>query len=376
MDRRACLLAATALVARQAVHAQAPAPFDVDTPAPDEGPAPFDVDTPAPVSGPAPSCAEGPVCRLVWCADAVAALDARGIAQPLPTPPNAVPAATRGGVWHATRDGRLQRWRWQDGWRLQAEAALTEPAHVLAPAEGGVLAAYGHVLTLLDADARPRARWPGTDLARRRTGAATSLHALPHRRSLLAAWPALHEWWEISLDPAAPPIFDGYVHDHRMGEAIASPGFLGPRRVPFDTFAPQPAFVPAGWPWAACATTTGLSVVHLDVRRTVAWLDLAAAAPAASVMHAGLWWLPAAHGLQAVDPRRWQPLQHIDVPGPVQALAVGDGTLQLLSRGRVWRRVPGGWQPAANGVAAMAPGGDGPIVTVRPPWCGVAALTA
>jgi hypothetical protein len=354
VDRRACLLAATALVARQAVHAQSPAP----------------------VQGPAPACVERPVCRLVWCADAVAALDARGVAQPLPTPPSTAPVVTGGGVWHATRDGRLQRWRWHDGWRLQAEAVLPEPAHALADAEGGVLAAHGHLLTLLDADANLRHRWPGADLARRRTGAATSLHALPHRRSLLAAWPALHEWWEISLDPAAPPIFDGYVHDHRMGEAIASRGFLGLRRVPFDAEAPQPAFVPAGWPWVACATPAGLSVVHLDVRRTVARLDLVAAAPAVSVMHAGLWWLQAAHGLQVVDPRRWQPLQHIDAPGPVQALSVGDGTLHLLSRGRVWRRMPGGWQPAGDGVAAMASGGDGPILAAPPPWCGVAALTA
>jgi hypothetical protein len=301
-------------------------------------------------------------------------LDAHGVAHPLPTPPGTAPAATGGGVWHATRDGRLQRWRWQDGWRLVAEATLPEPAHLLAPAEGGVLAAHGQALTLLDADTRLRRRWPGTDLARRRTGTAATLHALPHRRSLLAAWPALHEWWEISLDPAVPPIFDGYVHDHRMGEAIASPGHLGLRRVPFDAEAPQPAFVPAGWPWVACAEPRGVSVVHLDVRRTVARLALDGAAPAASVMHDGLWWLPVAQGLQAVDPRRWLPLRHIEAPGPVQALAVADGALHVLGQGRVWRRGAGGWQPAGDGVAALASGGTGPLVTAPSPWCGVALL--
>ena len=36
------------------------------------------------------------------------------------------------------------------------------------------------------------------------------------------------EIWEISYDPDAKPIFDGYVHDYKMGEGVALAGYLNP----------------------------------------------------------------------------------------------------------------------------------------------------
>lgn len=320
---------------------------------------------------------------LVWHAGAVAVRGGDGTVLPLPEPPSAPPAAVPAGTWHATRDGALQRWAWQPdttaGWQQQLAVRLPEPAHALAAlASGELLAAHGTRLTLLDAQGAVLRRYEGTDLAGRRQGTAAALAALPHRRSLLAAWPALREWWEISLDPAAPPVFDGYVHDHRMGEAIARPGYLGIRRIPFDAPAPVPAFVPAGWPWVACADGAVVRIVHLDVRREVARLTLDASSLQASVVHDGAWWMAQPGGLRAFDPRRWSPVGDRPAPGPapVDALAVGDGELHALSGGTVWRWHGQAWKAVAHGVAAMASGDAGPVLTAPAPWQGVAALRA
>jgi len=94
------------------------------------------------------------------------------------------------------------------------------------------------------------------------------------RRSFVAALKDIPEIWEISYDPAAQPIFDGYVHDHKMAEAIALPGYLNPRRTvlesPLDDF-----FFNQRYDMAMGTSRDGKGqVVNLDVRRKVADLAL------------------------------------------------------------------------------------------------------
>ena len=79
------------------------------------------------------------------------------------------------------------------------------------------------------------------------------------------------ELWEISYDPKAEPIYDGLVHDYKMGEAIAKPGFLGVRRTPLDEPLDDFFFdqsyrhvLGATRPKAATAAPTA-QVVNLDV---------------------------------------------------------------------------------------------------------------
>ena len=122
-----------------------------------------------------------------------------------------------------------------------------------------------------------RREHPALSLDGREPGRPSALLALPGRRSFVVAFDGLPELWEISLDPQAEPIFDGYVHDYRMGEAIAKPGFLGVRRTrlqqPLRTLAAdggayvlgRAADVPA-----VSGRRARLVLLQLDVRREIA----------------------------------------------------------------------------------------------------------
>jgi hypothetical protein len=227
---------------------------------------------------------------------------------------------------------------------------LDQPAHALAAGADGQwgLAAHGEALTLLDADARVRKTFDGSDLARRVRGRAAQLVAHAGRRSFVASWPALGELWEISLDPAAPPIFDGLVHDYRMGEAIPTSGFLGIRRAPLPRAVPELAFADPRASWVAGTLGDAVVVVHLDVRRTIATFALPLARPAAAALRpaagtAAQWWLPVQDEVHVIATDRWVEIDRHRFQGAVQRVqAVGDTIWALVGEPgnaslQVWR---------------------------------------
>lgn len=171
----------------------------------------------------------------------------------------------------------------------------------------------GEDLVLFDARGVELLRRPGRDLAGLRHGPPQMLLRHAGRRSVIAGFPAFDEVWELSLDPAAPPVFDGLVHDWRMGEAIAKPGFFMPRRMVVPPPMPERWFLDAAWPWIAGALEHEVLVLHLDVRRVVARLPLRGARVEASrrIQRDGrdLWWLPTDEGERWIDPKRWVPVQ-------------------------------------------------------------------
>lgn len=327
--------------------------------------------------GTAPSPAQRQHPLLVWHDTAVARWLPGAVPAVMPVVPATAPVVTAAGVWVVTRDARLQRWTFGDDWRRHADVELPVTAHALTASTDGrvALAACGESLRLYDVHGVLLRHYDGTDLQRRRRGRTAALLDLPHRRSLLAAWPALGEWWEISLDPDAEPLFEGLVHDYRMGEAVASPGHLGVRRVPFADGVPLPAFTPPGLPWVAAEEGSGaVVVVHLDVRRQVARLPATQARVAGSALHAGLWWLPVGDGLWGIDPQRWERRETIAAPGAVQALATAGGTLWALADGALYRRASTGWRHEADGVASLASDAGPTPLTSPVPWRGVTAL--
>ncbi len=130
-------------------------------------------------------------------------------------------------------------------------------------------------LVLRDAAGTVQRRYPARSLDGRERGRVQQVLALPARRSFLVSFQGLPEWWEIALDPNAEPVFDGLVHDYRMGEGLASAGFLGVRRTRLS----EPLLVVstdgAGFALGRAAAPRAdgrleLQVIQLDVRKAVA----------------------------------------------------------------------------------------------------------
>jgi len=122
----------------------------------------------------------------------------------------------------------------------------------------------------------------GTELRRiplldrnRRAGRLAWIIDLPRRQSFLAGFEALPEAWELPYSAKAEPVYDGLVHDYRMGEGIADRGPLPVRRIPLE--APLPRPTPderqVHVSWADPAAPGKLNVLNLDVRRIVAQVD-------------------------------------------------------------------------------------------------------
>jgi hypothetical protein len=311
---------------------------------------------------------------LVWGSEGAWIVGAAGT-QALPA--GLPPVAVAGALWTADGDGGLRRWQapaaGADGaprWHVAAAPRLGAPPHALAASADGrhAIVAHGERLTLLDADARVLRRYEGRDLARSRRGVAETLWAHAGRRSFVAAWPALGEWWEIPLDPDAPPIYDGLVHDYRMDEALPSPGHLGVRRVPLGRPLPPLEFADPRVPWLAGRADDGVAIVHLDVRRRIATLPLPAARPAAAALVATpagwRWWLPDGDRVPVVDASRWTVDDRWPAPPGLTGLrsvgpsvwAFGAAGLQRWHDG-AWRALAGAAGPVTALQAGRGPHG-------------------
>jgi hypothetical protein len=167
-------------------------------------------------------------------------------------------------------------------WAAAATRAGLDPGPAVESADGQwwlVADRQQPRLLLLGADGRLQRDWGVASLDGRQRSRVAALQASPARRSLVVALQDLAELWEISLDPQAEPLHDGLVHDYRMGEAIAQPGYLGLRRVPLEQPLQDFRIDPTGQLVLGVARpdvagTEALEVVHLAVRRRIARLVL------------------------------------------------------------------------------------------------------
>jgi hypothetical protein len=161
-----------------------------------------------------------------------------------------------------------------------ASLAQAQPQALSADGRWRFQADAGALVIVDAASGQPVRRLPARALDGRGRGQVRELHVLPARRSVVVVFDAgLAELWEVSTDPQAEPLYDGLVHDHRMAEALATAGFLNPRRTPLDAplrelrFARNPAWLQGRAPDRVDATGTTRAVFqlwHLDVRRRIA----------------------------------------------------------------------------------------------------------
>jgi cytochrome c553 len=185
-------------------------------------------------------------------------------------------------------DGRFVYFASRDGWISKYDLyALATVAEVRAGINTRNLAVSGdgryvmvanylpHTLVALDArDLRLLKVIPVED-GKGRSSRVSAVYDAAPRGSFVAALKDLKQIWEIPYAENAPPVYRGYVHDYRMGEALAEREPFPVRVIELDDYLDDFFFDPS-YAYVIGASRDGLGarVVNLDVRRKIADLDL------------------------------------------------------------------------------------------------------
>ncbi len=234
-------------------------------------------------------------------------------------------------VFFGSRDGWITK---VDLWNLGIVAEVRAGLNMRNIAVSGdgrwVMAAnfLPRTVALFDADLNHVRTYPATTADGKTSSRVSAVYDAAPRKSFVVAMKDIAELWEISYDPKAEPIYDGLVHDYRMGEALARPGTFGVRRTlldePLDDFFFDQSYrnvLGATRPRADSAASA--QVVNLDVRRKIA--DLATA----GMPHLGSGITFAWKGttvlaspnlkggaIDVIDMANWKPVATIRTPGP------------------------------------------------------------
>jgi len=236
-------------------------------------------------------------------------------------------------VFFGSRDGWITKY---DLWNLAVVAEVRAGLNMRNVAVSGdgrwIMAAnyLPRTVVLFDADLQLVKRYDATTLDGKSASRASAVYDAAPRKSFVVALKDIPEVWEISYDPKAAPIYDGLVHDYKMGEAIAKPGFHGVRRTPLseplDDFFFDQSYrhvLGATRPKAGSSEGATAQVVNLDARRKIA--DL----PIAGMPHLGSGITFAWNGttvlaspnlkdgaIDVIDMNTWRTVKTIPTPGP------------------------------------------------------------
>ena len=237
-------------------------------------------------------------------------------------------------VFFGSRDGWITKY---DLWNLTVVAEVRAGLNMRNVAVSGdgrwVMAAnyLPRTVVLFDADLNFVKRYDATTLDGKEASRVSAVYDAAPRNSFVVALKDIPEVWEISYDPKAPPIYDGLVHDYKMGEAIAKPGYHGVRRTPLDEplddfFFDQDYRHVLGSTRPKSGAADGAptaQVVNLDVRRKIAEL------PIAGMPHLGSGITFAWNGttvlaspnlkdgaIDVIDMKTWKTVKTIPTPGP------------------------------------------------------------
>ena len=234
-------------------------------------------------------------------------------------------------VFFGSRDGWITKY---DLWNLKTVAEVRAGINMRNIAVSGdgqwVMAAnyLPHTVVLFDAELKPVKTYAATTLDGKQSSRVSAVYDAEPRKSFVVALKDIPELWEISYDPQAAPIYDGLVHDYKMGEGIAKPGFQGVRRTPLDEplddfFFDQSYAHALGAARPHADGSPSGQVVNLDARRKIATL------PIAGMPHLGSGitfdWngtrVLASPNLQdgtisVIDMKTWKLVKNIATPGP------------------------------------------------------------
>jgi hypothetical protein len=223
-------------------------------------------------------------------------------------------------VFFASRDGWISKF---DLWNLKTVAEVRaglNTRNAAVSADGRYVMAANflpHSLVVLNAD---------LELVKvlETPSRVSAVYDATPRRSFIAAMKDVPELWEVSYDPKAEPVAAGLVHDYRLKEGEFVPGFLNPRRTRLDQVLDDFFFTPdfSRVVGASRGATRG-QVVHLDVRRAIATVDL----PGLPHLASGISWERQGRRVMAtpnlregvvsvIDTADWKTVAEIETLGP------------------------------------------------------------
>lgn len=244
-------------------------------------------------------------------------------------------------------DGRYVYFGSRDGWITQYDLynlkvvaevrAGINMRNVAVSSDGRYVMAANylpHSVVLFDQNLRLLKHYPVTTLDGKQSSRVSAVYDAAPRKSFVVALKDLPELWEISYDPKAEPIYNGYVHDYRMGEAIAESGTFGIKRTPLTTPLDD-FFFDQGYRFAIGSarpkpgeTLADSQVISLDARRAIAHIDL----PGMPHLGSGITWpwttpdgkrttVLASPNLKdgvisVIDMQTWQTITQIPTLGP------------------------------------------------------------
>ena len=230
-------------------------------------------------------------------------------------------------VFFASRDGWVSKF---DIWNLKTVAEIRagiNTRNVAVSSDGKYVAVANylpHTLVLLDADLNLLKAIETRALQGEATSRVSAVYDAAPRRSFVAAMKDIPEIWEISYDPKAEPIYEGYVHDYKMREGLAKPAFLNPRRTGLDDVLDDFFFDQSYANVIGTSRQAGKGqVVNLNVRRKVADLDL----PGMPHLGSGITWEYQGRTVMAtpnlkeglvsvIDMKDWKTIKQIPTLGP------------------------------------------------------------
>lgn len=215
-----------------------------------------------------------------------------------------------------------------------------------------------------------------------KASAVADVRTLPGRSSFIAVMRDIPELWELMYDERAEPIFEGLVHDYKMGEGIALKGPFPPRRTLLDPPLTHFYFDPSSAHVVGAGPDGLLQVIHLDIRRKIRELRLEG--PARPDQGVRLDWqggpallLPHNDGalLSVLDLRAWQVLRQLPADGHIRRLvshdraahiwAVGDDARVRILDKRSLMFLPAISSELANASAPLAWAQDGKFAILR-----------
>jgi mono/diheme cytochrome c family protein/DNA-binding beta-propeller fold protein YncE len=272
-------------------------------------------------------------------------------------------------VYFASRDGWIAKY---DLWNLTLVAEVraglnTRNAAVSGDGKYVAVANYlPHTLTILDANLDLVKVLPVTDREGKRSSRVSAVYDAAPRKSFVVALKDVQELWEVSYDPRAADIPVGLIHDFRYREGAFLPGFLNPRRTQLDDYLDD-FFFTHDYSQLVGASRDARQgqVVHLDVRRKIATVDLAGMPHLGS----GISWQRDGRTVVAtpnlkeglvsvIDVMDWKVVKQIPTPGP--------GFFMRSHESTPYAWVDSMMSPAKDTLTVLDKRTLEPVATVRP----------